>query len=62
MNGRETHNLPLAQPLTSREQDILTLIGDDMSNRQLAEKLTLAMSTVKWYVRQIYNKLGVGNR
>jgi ATP/maltotriose-dependent transcriptional regulator MalT len=33
-----------------------------MSNRQIAEHLTIALSTVKWYIRQIYNKLGVDNR
>lgn len=62
MNDRETDDLPLAQPLTAREQDILTLIGEGMSNRQISEQLIIAMSTVKWYVRQIYNKLGVSNR
>ena len=62
MNGRDAHDLPLAQPLTPREEEILTLIGAGRTNRQIAGELTVAMSTVKWYVRQIYNKLGVVNR
>lgn len=62
MNGHDEQNLPLAQPLTPREQEVLVCIGDGKTNRQIAEHLTIAMSTVKWYVRQIYNKLGVENR
>ncbi|MFQ5398352.1 MAG: tetratricopeptide repeat protein [Anaerolineae bacterium] len=62
MNGHPPHNLPPAQPLTPREQDILTCLGDGLSNREIAERLTVTLSTVKWYARQIYNKLGVNNR
>jgi predicted ATPase len=40
----------------------LNCIGDELSNRQIGEQLIIALSTVKWYVRQIYNKLGVDNR
>jgi len=62
VNGRDTDFPPLAQPLTPREEEILTCLGDEMSNRQIAEHLTISLNTVKWYVRQIYNKLGVNNR
>jgi predicted ATPase/DNA-binding CsgD family transcriptional regulator len=62
VNSRDTNNLPLAQTLTPREQDILNCIGDGLTNRQMAEHLTLAAGTVKWYVRQVYNKLGVNSR
>ena len=62
VNGRDTDFPPLAQPLTPREEEILTCLGDEMSNRQIAEHLTLSLNTVKWYVRQVYNKLGVDNR
>jgi predicted ATPase/DNA-binding CsgD family transcriptional regulator len=62
MNGRNMDDLPLAQPLTPREQEILNCIGDGLTNRQMAERLTLAVGTVKWYVRQVYNKLGVSSR
>lgn len=54
--------LPPTQPLTIREQEVLTCIGEGLSNREIAAQLTVAMSTAKWYVRQIYNKLGVENR
>ena len=62
MNGRDHEVLPLAQPLTGRELEVLTHIGDGLTNREIAEQMTVAISTVKWYVRQIYNKLGVENR
>ncbi len=62
MTGRDADDLPLARPLTPREQDILDCIGAELTNRQMAERLTLALGTVKWYVRQVYNKLGVSNR
>ena len=62
MNDRGSHNPPLDQRLTPREHEILQCIGDGLTNRQIAEHLTVALSTVKWYVRQIYNKLGIDNR
>ena len=62
MPGRDERDLPLAKPLTPREREILDCLGQAMSNRQIAEHLTVSLNTVKWYVRQIYNKLGVDNR
>lgn len=62
MDAPDAQNLALAKPLTPREQDVLNCIGRDMTNRQIAEELIFALSTVKWYVRQIYKKLGVENR
>ena len=62
MKDRAAHDLPLAQPLTPREVDILKCLGDEMSNRQIADSLVVSLNTVKWYVRQIYNKLGVSSR
>jgi predicted ATPase/DNA-binding CsgD family transcriptional regulator len=52
----------LAKPLTEREQQILLLLAEDLSDRAIAQRLTLAVSTVKWYVRQLYAKFGVENR
>ena len=53
---------PLAEPLTARELDILCLIVDGLSNREIVERLVLSASTVKWYVQQIYSKLDVHSR
>jgi LuxR family maltose regulon positive regulatory protein len=46
------------EPLTEREQDILALLIQGKSNNQIADTLVLSLNTVKWYNRQIYDKLG----
>ena len=51
-----------AKSFTRRDLDILTLLAQDLSDREIADRLTLALSTVKWYARQVYTKLGVNQR
>lgn len=48
--------------LTERENEILACLVHGMSNREVSDRLNLAVTTVKWYTRQIYNKLGVNSR
>ena len=48
--------------LTQREQEILALLAGDQSNQEIADQLYLALSSTKWFIRQIYQKLGVDNR
>ncbi|MBL8131453.1 MAG: protein kinase [Anaerolineae bacterium] len=48
---------PLAEPLTEREQEILRLIAQGLTNAVIAEQLYLTVETVKWYKKQIYSKL-----
>ncbi|MFN2135498.1 MAG: ATP-binding protein, partial [Candidatus Promineifilaceae bacterium] len=48
--------------LTERELEVLRLKARRRTNAEIAEQLILSLTTVKWYVRQIYNKLGVRNR
>lgn len=50
------------EPLGKRELEILSLMAQDLSDRVIAERLVVAYTTVKWYNRQIFNKLGVNNR
>ena len=50
------------EPLTEREREILTYIIAGLSNREVAQRLHLALQTIKWYTSQIYDKLGVDNR
>ena len=52
----------LIEPLSERELEILTLIADGRSNREIAEQLFLSVATVKWYLTHIYSKLGVQSR
>lgn len=48
--------------LTPREQDIFQLLGEGLSDQEIAQQLVLAVGTVKWYNKQIYGKLHVRNR
>lgn len=48
-------------PLTTQETTILRLRAEKLTGRQIAERLVLAPSTVKWHLRNIYAKLGVQN-
>jgi predicted ATPase/DNA-binding CsgD family transcriptional regulator len=52
----------LIEPLTNREREILVLLAQGYSALEIAQLLTLAVSTVKWYVQQAYGKLGVHNK
>ncbi|MEM7111791.1 MAG: LuxR C-terminal-related transcriptional regulator [Chloroflexota bacterium] len=47
---------------TPREQDVLRLIAAGHTNKEIATTLTLAPSTVKWYINTLYSKLHVQNR
>jgi LuxR family maltose regulon positive regulatory protein len=53
---------PLLDPLTERELEVLRLIAAGLSNREIADRLVLALSTVKSYVNTIYSKLQVESR
>jgi DNA-binding NarL/FixJ family response regulator len=48
--------------LTAQEQRILELIGEGMTNRQIAERMYLAEKTVKNYVSSMLAKLGLSSR
>lgn len=48
--------------LTDREREVLVLMAKGMSNPQIAERLTLSMSTVKFHIRNILAKLEASNR
>src|ERR1700690_3389631 len=52
----------LVEPLTRREKEVLAMIAEHLSDREIADRLTLSINSVKWYARQIYEKLEVDNR
>ena len=54
--------IDLQADLTAREQEVLAMLGLGLSNRDIADELFLGVETVRTYVRQVYQKLGVKNR
>lgn len=48
--------------LTQREQEVVQLVTDGFSNREIAAELKLSQHTVKNYLFQIFDKIGVSNR
>jgi len=52
----------LIEPLTERELDVLRLVAQGLSNREIGDRLFLALSTVKGHTRVIFDKLQVQRR
>lgn len=48
--------------LTDREREILWLISQGLTNRAIAEKLSITRETVRWHIRSLYSKIGVRDR
>jgi non-specific serine/threonine protein kinase len=53
---------PWHDPINERERQILSLISEGFSNREIGFKLSLSPDTIKWYNKQLYSKLGVRSR
>jgi LuxR family transcriptional regulator, maltose regulon positive regulatory protein len=52
----------LAEPLSERELEVLRLLARGLPNKGIARELSLAPSTVKWYVNGLFAKLEVTSR
>ncbi|HEY3056719.1 MAG TPA: response regulator transcription factor [Thermoanaerobaculia bacterium] len=50
------------QRLTKREREVLRLVSEGKSNKEIAKKLRIAERTAKFHVTSIFNKLGAENR
>ncbi|MBL4954798.1 response regulator transcription factor [Neobacillus sp. YIM B02564] len=59
---RDLMNTPEISTLTAREKEILLLVSDGLTNKQIAEKLYIAENTVKNHIKHLLNKLGLENR
>lgn len=57
-----TVNEQLHTPLTEREFEILNYAITDISNSEIAEKAFVSVNTVKYHLKNIYEKLGVSNK
>ncbi|MBF4693343.1 LuxR C-terminal-related transcriptional regulator [Fusibacter ferrireducens] len=55
-------NAQLREPLTLREMEVLELIECGLSNKEIGQRLFIALSTVKGYIQNIYGKLEVKRR
>jgi len=66
----ELHRLPdrprgsedLTKLLSARQVEILALVAEGLSNSEIAARLYLTESTVKWHMRKVLKALGVANR
>ncbi|WP_353092908.1 helix-turn-helix transcriptional regulator [Methylibium sp.] len=50
------------EPLSCREKEMLQSLFNGISNREIAGRLFVSENTVKFHLKNIYSKLGVGNR
>ena len=53
---------PVEEPLSDREIEVLRLLSAGYSNKEIADKLFLAVGTIKKHTHQIYQKLNVESR
>jgi LuxR family maltose regulon positive regulatory protein len=60
--GPDGEILPLVDPLTERELQVLRLLAAGLSSTEVAEELIIAVSTVRSYIKTIYRKLDVHSR
>ena len=54
--------MPINEPFKERELEILDLIAQGWTNREIADHLYISVNTVRWYNKQIYGKLDVHSR
>ena len=57
-----TQRTAMAEQLTSRENDVLNLMAQGLTNQQIASKMVLSIGTVKMHIHHILEKLGVSSR
>lgn len=53
---------PLIEALTPKEHEILVLLCNGLSNREIARRAGISVDGVKWHLRNLYGKLGAVRR
>ena len=59
INSTDQPECNLLEALTAREEEILPLYAQGLSDREIADQLVIGPTTVKWYNQRIYDKLGL---
>lgn len=59
---QDEFNEKLDNPLSTREIEVLTYALSDLTNQEIADKVFVSVNTVKFHLKNIYEKLGVSNR
>jgi DNA-binding CsgD family transcriptional regulator len=60
--SKENIDEKLETPLSQREYEILQLAMTDKSNREIADDIHISVNTVKYHLKNIYEKIGVSSR
>jgi DNA-binding NarL/FixJ family response regulator len=60
--ARQSVSRHLAQSLTRRERQIVLLVAEGLSNKEMCRRLGLSEGTVKIHLHNVYEKVGVNNR
>ncbi|HET7094198.1 MAG TPA: LuxR C-terminal-related transcriptional regulator, partial [Thermomicrobiales bacterium] len=61
-NAPDGRGRVLPEPLSRREREVLRFLAAGLTNREIAEALSISPETVKKHAAAIYGKLGVGRR
>ena len=59
---RTSPAMAAASPLTDREEEVLTMVGDGLPNKLIARRLGISERTVKAHLTSIFQRLGVSDR
>lgn len=62
MAGVQGGSIPEGEQLSPREREVLTLLADGVSNKELARRLNIAESTIKIHIQHILRKLNLTSR
>ena len=58
----QSHESEWIEPLSDRELEVLSLVAEGFSRKEIAARLVLSLNTVKTHARNIYSKLGVNKQ
>jgi LuxR family transcriptional regulator, maltose regulon positive regulatory protein len=61
-SGARTSSEGLYGKLSIKEREILELVSSGMRNREVAQKLGMTEGSIKWYLQQVYDKIGTRRR